>query len=263
MGFLIPYWRVFRQQCSNSTSKLLAFRVSFFATLLAEAASLLTVFFSAELLFSHINSIGSWQRNEFMFFLFWVQSLLSLHLALISANCWNLSDEIRTGKLDFRLVRPLGSLFDIFTAYIRPASLLMFPIYIGCLIYFGLQIHLSISSWMIILPLFILSFTLQVLIEIVISMAMFWTTSGDGINFIRLNSQQVQRWPDFMYPETFRTVFTRLIPILVAGSFSCRILLGARQWHEIAFYPVAIALCLFLVNRLWRAGLRRYESASS
>ncbi len=263
MRILLPYCQVFCQQLVNSTSKLLAFRISFIATILAEAASFLTVYLSAELIFSHINELGSWQREEFMLFLFWVQSLLSLHLALISANFWNLSDEIRTGKLDFRLLRPLSSLFDIFTAYIRPASLCTFPLYICCFIYYGTTIGLPWLSWLVAPLLFCLSFALQVFIEIAIAMAMFWTTSGDGINFIRLNSQQVQRWPDFVYPETFRTLFTRIIPILIAGSFSCRFLLGTGTWSEVTYFIGAIVASLLVILRLWRTALLRYESASS
>ena len=65
-------------------------------------------------------------------------------MGLIAANFWNLSDEIRTGKLDFRLVRPLGSLFDVFTAYIRPISLVMLPLYGVALIYYGRLSELSL-----------------------------------------------------------------------------------------------------------------------
>lgn len=263
MSSLAPYFRVFYQQSVNSISRLMAFRTSFILTLLADLASFLTFYLSAELLFSHIDTVGSWRREEFMFFVFWVQCIMSLHMGLIAANFWNLSDEIRTGKLDFRLVRPLGSLFDVFTAYIRPLSLLMLPVYGTALVHYGLVAELSIFSWCLLVPLFVLSFILLVLIEMILSMAMFWTTTGDGINFIRMQGQQIQKWPDFMYPKTFRMLFTRFIPILAVGSYSCRFLLNCGDWREIAFMVGAAIACTIILSYLWRAGLRRYESASS
>ena len=263
MSSLAPYFRVFYQQSVNSVSRLMSFRTSFILTLLADLASFLTFYLSAELLFTHIEGLGSWRREEFMFFVFWVQCIMSLHMGLIAANFWNLSDEIRTGKLDFRLVRPLGSLFDVFTAYIRPISLVMLPLYGVALIYYGRLSELSLLSWCLLLPLLLLSFILLVLLEMIMSMAMFWTTTGDGINFIRMQSQQIQKWPDFMYPQTFRILFTRFIPILAVGSYSCRYLLNCGDWRDIVFMIGAIISCSVILSYLWRKGLQRYESASS
>ncbi len=49
---------------------------------------------------------------------------------------------------------------------------------------------------------------------------------------MRIQGQQLQRWPDFMYPESVRIVLGRVIPMLAVGSVPVRMMLGTAQWWE-------------------------------
>lgn len=258
-----PYIEVYQQQFLLSLAKLMTFRLNFLLTVLVDIVMFLTFYCTTDVLFLHVSHIGEWRREHFMFFVFWMQSLNCIHGGLVAPNFWNLATEVRNGALDFRLLRPLGSLFDVFTAINRPISLLILPLTVAGVVYYGMELQFSSLCWLVMPLLWIISLSLLVLLEVLISMGLFWTRGGDGINFIRIHCQQFQRWPDFVYPDGIRFVFTRIFPLLAAGVFPVRALFGEGAWWEIPFLLVSIVLAWRAIGFLWMRGLRRYESISS
>ena len=109
----------------------------------------------------------------------------------------------------------------------------------------------------------ILSLVLLVSIEILISMSMFWTIESFGINFLRMQLQQLSRWPDFIFKNMARKVFTYFIPVLLVGSVPVKVLLGERPLVLLLSMVAACMVLWPLIYIFWRLGLRKYESASS
>lgn len=258
-----PYLSVLRQQLLNALSKLMAFRISFILNLLAEVATFLSYYLSISILFDHVSHIGGWERAHFMFFAFWVQLLVCVYNTFMAPNFWNFATELRTGALDFRLLRPLGSVFDVFSAYTRPITALLLPVHIGCLIYYGRALDLSTLAWCAFPLVFLCSLGLHFLVELAVIMGCFWTGGGDGINFLRIQGQQLQRWPGFIYPERFGRFFTWYVPVLATTTLSVQFLLDPSRWMNIVFLVLALFVFWIVDGALWARGLRRYESASS
>jgi ABC-type uncharacterized transport system permease subunit len=262
-GGYSAYVSVLKQQFLNSLAKLMSFRLSFFLSVLFDIAAFVTFYFTTDILFLHITSIGGWTREHFLFFIFWMQSINCLHSAIAAPNFWNFATEIRNGNLDFRLLRPLGSLFDIFTAVTRPIGLVVLPVLIGFMMYYGMLLNVTVWGWLAMPFLWLLSFVLLALLEILMSMGLLWTKGGDGINFVRIHAQQFERWPDFVYPRPLRLLCTRVFPILAAGTFSVKAVLGIGEWWEVPFLVVMTIVIWFVIGKVWMLGLRQYESASS
>lgn len=257
------YVAVLKQQFLNSLAKLMSFRLSFFLTVLFDIAAFVTFYFTTDIIFTHVTSIGGWTREHFLFFIFWMQSVNCLHSSIAAPNFWNFATEIRNGSLDFRLLRPLGSLFDVFTAVTRPIGLLVLPVILGFVIHYGIELHVTVWGWIAMPFLWLLTFVLLMLLEILMSMGMLWTKGGDGINFVRIHTQQFERWPDFVYPTSLRLIFTRVFPILAVGTFPVKAVLGQGEWWEIPFLVVMTFVTWRLIAKVWILGLKRYESASS
>ncbi len=258
-----PYIGVAYQRLVNSFAVLTSFRLSAYLTILTDIAFPLSMYLSAKVIFQHVGRIGSWGETEFLFFIVWMQTLSALHSGIAAPNFWNFATELRMGSLDYRLVRPLGVLFDCFTAILRPVPILFMPVYVLILLCTGASLNIPLTQWLLSPLYFSVSFLALLLVELLISMSMFWTTSGEGINFVRIQAQQLQRWPDFMYPEWIRITLGRVIPMLAVGSVPVRMMLGTAQWWEGPLLLLTTALLWFVVARVWRIGIRRYESASS
>ena len=78
-----------------------------------------------------------------------------LHMTFVSESFWELSHQIRTGSLDFLLLKPIGTVFHAFLRFIRPASALNIVVTWGLLIYYGQAIELLWWQW-ILMPILML-----------------------------------------------------------------------------------------------------------
>ena len=126
--------------------------------------------------------------------------------------------------------------------------------------YFGIQVGLTWSQWLMIPPFIILGFVLFVLIEICISVAMFWTVEGWGINFLRMQFQQLARWPHFIYSYFPRKILTILIPVLLVGSGPVSFIYDVNQYDMLLGLVTAIFVFSLITKTLWRYGLDKYDS---
>ena len=198
-----------------------------------------------------------------LFFVSYMLFLDNLHMMLFSQSFWEFSFSLRMGQMDYVILKPVSSIFTVFFRHFRLSSCFNTPLFLGSLIYFGVKVNLSPLAW-ISLPFFIvLSMSLLLLIEFNLSALMFWMIEGNGINFLRMQLQQLGRWPNFIYQTIPKRIFTILIPILVVGSAPVHILLDQPLWSLFIWMLVAIVLLSLLLKWVWGLGLRQYESASS
>jgi ABC-2 type transport system permease protein len=71
------------------------------------------------------------------------------------------------------------------------------------------------------------------------------------------------RWPVSIYPGWLRFALTFIVPVAFAVTVPAQALAGTLTWQVLAGACV-FAAALFAAARLfWKAGLRRYGSASS
>jgi ABC-2 type transport system permease protein len=257
------YLSVYREFVGNSFSEAMSYRLHFVLLIVMDLLFYFSALASVDFIYDHVPMIGPWRREQFLFFVSFMLAVDHLHMTFVSENFWNFSLELRTGRLDFVLLRPLGALFTVFFRFIRPASLCNVFVPWACLIHFGRQIGLGAWDWAMLPPLVLLGLVLMVSLEILLSMSMFWLVESMGINFLRMQLQQVSRWPDFVYRYFAQKLFTVLFPILLIGSAPVRFLFDPLDWKPLAAMLVAIGASWLAIGFFWRLGLRAYESASS
>ncbi len=257
------YLSVYAGFVSTSFAKEMGFRVNFFLLLLVDLSFYLMSIFSVHIIYDHTSHVGMWSEDELLFFVSFMLVVDQFHMALISESFWRLSPAIRMGELDFVLVKPISSLFQVFFRYIRPATTFLFlPVWI----------HLFYRAWalgfswpqLLLLPLVLVLATLLLFgFEIAMSTSMFWLQYGQGVNFIRIELQNMSRWPDFVYQAWIRRTFTFGLPVLMVGSQSSYFLFSPTHLQPLVYLAVACVAVWTVAILLWKLGLRRNESASS
>ena len=258
------YLKVYREFFRTSFSEASSYRLNFFLLFFVDLAFYFTSLASLHIIFSYVDYIGDWNREQFMFFFSFMMMVDNMHMIIISINFWLLADDLKLGNLDFKLLRPIHSIFLVFFHRVRISSLPSSLFTGGMMIYFAIQVNLSLTSWILLPLMLILSFTLLALIEFLISTLMFWTLEGNGINFLRMQLQHMQEYPDFIYHKIFRRILTYTIPILLAASAPVHFLFKpAKNWPQLCVLVTAILILSWLLSRIWRIALNRYESASS
>ncbi len=263
MNQLRKYLLLYREFVATCLTEALTYRINFILLVLMDVAFYISTLASTSFIFDHTAMIGSWGRSEFMFFVAFMLAVDQLHMSFVSESFWNFSADLRTGKLDFILIKPVWTLFPIFFRMLRPGSLLNLPVAWGFLIHYGINAGLTPGAWALLPILVLLALVLLVSIEILIAMTMFWTVESWSINFLRMQFQQLSRWPDFVYRYFAQKFFTIIIPVLLVGSIPVKFLLGETSVLSIWVMFLAIFACWIFIRVLWRAGLKGYESASS
>jgi len=257
------YLRVYKKFFETSLAEASSFRTSFILIILMDIVFYFTTLSSVSFIYDHVSTIGPWNKNQLMFFIAFMLTMDHLHMTIVSENFWELSVKIRTGTLDFDLLRPLSSIFSVFFRYVRTSSLVNAPLVWSMLIYYGSELNLSWQQWIMIPPMVILGFTLFVIIEFCLSVAMFWTIEGWGINFLRMQLQQLARWPHFIYGYLPRKFLTIILPILLAGSGPVNFIYDFSSFGLLLGALVAIIVFSLVLKYLWSYALTKYDSPSS
>ncbi|OGH00963.1 MAG: hypothetical protein A2600_03710 [Candidatus Lambdaproteobacteria bacterium RIFOXYD1_FULL_56_27] len=257
------YLSIYGSFFSTSFSAAMSFRGHFVLLILMDLVFYYTHLVSIDILYDHIQTIGIWDRQQLLFFASVMLAINQISMTLVSENYWIFPLSIRTGELDFSLIKPVNAVFLSFFRIIRPGSLINVCFTGPAVVYFGLQVGLSPLAW-VCLPFAVVGgFLLQNAIEMFLSCAMFWMMDGTGINFIRVELQQLARWPDFVYPRLLRSSLTLVLPVLLIGSGPVRFLLDPTDGWPLVWLVGFLGLFWLLLGFFWRLGLKAYESASS
>ncbi|MDX2472009.1 MAG: ABC-2 family transporter protein [SAR324 cluster bacterium] len=257
------YLGIYQGFISTSFAESLNFRVHFVLLILMDFFFYGSSFLSIHFIYQHVEVIGTWHRNELMFFVSFMLSVNQLAMTFTSESYWRFPELIKRGELDFVLLKPANSIFLVFFRYIRPGSAFNIIFTLPALIYFGIQLGLGVTAWVMLPFLVAVAFLLQSAIDVILATTMFWMLEGTGMNFLRIELQQLSRWPDFIYPDIFRKFLSLGLPVLLIGSGPVRFLLEASDFIPLLVMLALLVLFLIFLSFLWKKGLRAYESASS
>jgi ABC-2 type transport system permease protein len=282
--FRPKYLRVLGTFASNSLVRDLTFRTNFiFQCLTSVSWTLMNVGFYL-IIFQFTSTIGEntgWQREEFFLFLATTWFINSLVQAFFMPNAQEFSEMIRTGGLDFALLKPIDTQFLIsfrrmdwsnlsnFAAglviaaislyqmayraedprLVSPLSVLLYVFYIGCgvAIMYSLMITLSATS--------------------------IWLGRNQTLYDFWFYITNFSRYPMEIYQRGWGWglwgVFTFALPVLLVVNIPARILaapLDPRAWWEwplAGFTILATAVSLLVSRKVFKTALRSYRSASS
>jgi ABC-2 type transport system permease protein len=257
------YLRVYQKFVSTSVSVETSFRTSFILLIFMDLFFFFSTVGSVSFIYDHVTAIGPWQKDQLLFFLSFMLMIDNLHMMIFSQSFWEFSHHLKTGQLDYIILKPLNTIFSVFFRHFRASSLFNTPVFLGSLIFYGTRVELTFYQWVLIPFLLILGLSLLIVIEFILSTSMFWLTDGIGINFLRMQMQQLARWPNFIYQGVIRKVLMTALPILLIGSGPVHFLFDPGQWPTLLGMIFMIILLTYILILVWNRGLRRYDSASS
>ncbi len=278
------YLRVFLTFARNSLVRDMTFRVNF----LIECASSVTWtmmnlgFYL--LIFTHTDQIGAntgWGKWEFFAFLATTMLVNSLVQAFFMPNCEEISELIRTGGLDFALLKPIDTQFLISLEKIDWSSLANFAAGLVLLAVSVAQMASRPENPLLLGPLSLVLYAFYILcgvailysLMIALSATSIWLGQNRSLYDFWFYITNFSRYPMEIYDGTWgrplRWACTFLIPVLVVVNVPARIIArpvspaGESVWPLAAFALVATAGSLLVSRWVFLAALRNYRSASS
>lgn len=258
----------------NSLIREMQFRGNFVITVISNAlwiAAQLTLF---DIIYRNIDEINGWTRYEFFAFMATGMLINKIIESIFMPNCANFSELIRTGNLDFALLKPIDTQFLISFEKLDLARLTDL-IFAGSLLIYSLA---KLDAWSKITALDVaiyigllgVSVTFFYSLMITLASTSIWFGRNQGLYDFWFYITIFARYPRSIYDHSggfgtaLQGVFSYVIPILLVVTVPARLLLHKTPNPAWVMIVIAAALLGLVLSRaVFHRALRDYRSASS
>jgi ABC-2 type transport system permease protein len=278
------YFAVFSTFARNSLVRDMMFRANFIIDTVASLCWMLANLGFYRLIFHYTDSIGpstGWGEYEFFAFLSTTLLINSLVQAFFMPNAEEFSEMIRTGALDFALLKPIDTQFLISLQKVDWSSLTNFVAGLVLLSVSLFQLTHQPADPLHLTPLMILLYAFYVCCGVVIMYSLMIALAATSIWLGRNQTlydfwfyiTNFSRYPREIYSgpwgRPLQWSFTFIIPVLVVVNVPARIIaqplriVTAHDWFLNGFALLA-TIGSFVVSRwIFQRALFSYRSASS
>ncbi len=274
------YLRVFLTFARNSLVRDMMFPANFiietissFCWVTMSVAFYLLIFEYTDQIGGDGTAGGAWDKHQFFVFIATSLFINSIVQMFFMTNADEFSELIRTGGLDFALLKPIDTQFLISLRRIEWASLANFVV-AGVLMAYALPRveGLTLTLWQLVLyPVYVAAGVgILYSLTIVLAAASVWLGRNTSIYDFWFYITTFSRYPMEIYSGPvggwLRIVCTYVFPILVVVNVPARTLakpLHPEYWH-LALFAIFATIVSFLGSRwVFQRALLSYRSASS
>jgi ABC-2 type transport system permease protein len=217
-------------------------------------------------LYLHTDQIGTWTKWQVVMLIGASHFIQQTFQAFFLINCTNLSELVRTGKLDFLLLLPVNTRFVVslrqvdLGAFVNAASGLAVMAFAAKQLHYVPQITHLLGFFALCFAGILIHYSLMFLLATI----SFWTVRAQGIVWGYYNLFNIARMPDEAFSGLFKAIFTFALPMLLVSNVPVRLLVDKMDSPLSALLLVLMSLACFVVSECgWRASVRHYTSASS
>ncbi len=263
------YFRLVGSLARYGLARELAFRGNFLVKLAVEVIWLGIMLAFYETVFARTNMIAGWSKEQYLFFVGTFFMLNGLIETLFLENCNEFGELIRTGDLDFLLLRPIDEQFLITCRRFDWATAPNIPM--GAAV---MGVQLAKMGWQFD-PSRVLAFAATFLCGALIAYSLMVTLTATSVWMVR-NQSLMEMWWLFSslarYPKEIFVgtpaaplgfLFTFILPILVVVNVPSEAMVRTLDWRMVGFTAVAAATSVAASRAFFRHALRSYRSASS
>lgn len=265
--FHVPrYLSIYAALWKNSVARELGFKTNFLLWILVELLWFALQLSFIAVLYLHTDHIGSWTKWQVVMLIGGSHFIQQIFQAFFLINCTNLSELVRTGKLDFLLLLPVNSRFVISLRQVDLGGFVNASTAVAVMAYAARQMHFAPSAVEVFgfLALCVAGIAIHYSLMFLLASISFWTVRAQGIVWGYYNLFNIARMPDDAFRGLFKAVFTFAIPMLLVSNVPVRVLADKLDSPAPPLLLLLMSVVCFAVSEWgWRASLRRYTSASS
>lgn len=260
------YFGIYTMLWRNALVREMGFKVNFILWIFVEMLWFALQLAFIAVIYSHTDRIDDWSQWQVVLLMSTGHFVQQIFTAMFLSNCVQVSDHIRTGRLDFMMLLPANLRFLLsfrvvdFGAFINAASA------IAVMIYAGSKLGLSPSAMQVLgfLLLCVASLLVHYSLMFLLTTTSFWTVKAQGVVWGYYNLFNLSRLPDSVFKGGFKVFFTFVLPMLLVANVPAKLIVQKLNSPLEMLLLVAMSLACFAVSEaVWRFSLKRYTSASS
>lgn len=240
------------------------YRASFWLEFLFGSANAIGVCAPLFFVYAQVPTVAGWSFPEAMLVTAFFLCFSGLVAGLIEPNLGAVVDGVRTGALDYLLVKPRDAQLVMSFRKVAPAAIweVLAGIIVGgwALSQVPPPTPSAIAAAIVMLIAGLMAVYGLWLFVVCLS---FWFVRVDNLRYLLSAITDAGRWPVTVYTGWARVLLTAVIPVALVTSFPAMALLG-RLDVGLASQAVGVAVGMLTGSRIaWRYAIRHYTSASS
>lgn len=260
------YFTIYAALWKNSVVREMAFKGNFILWIVVELLWFGLQLSLVSVIYAQTEAVGSWTKWQMVMLVGASNFVQQIYQAFFLTNCTNLSELIRTGKLDFMLLQPVNTRFLISLRQVDLGSFANATFGLCVLIYAAhrAEIHPTLGQIAGFGALCVVGVAMHYSVMFILASTAFWTVRAQAIVWGYYNLFNIARLPDEAFRGAFKVIFTFVLPVLLVSNVPVRVLadkLTSPLWWMLL---VGVALAWAAVSEVfWRCSVKRYTSASS
>ncbi|HKX63430.1 MAG TPA: ABC-2 family transporter protein [Verrucomicrobiae bacterium] len=260
--YLTIYWALWR----NSVVREMGFKTNFILWIVVELLWFALQITFISVIYSHTDHIADWTKWQVVMLVAASHFIQQVFTALFLTNCVEISEYIRTGRLDFMLLLPINTRFIVSLRKVDLGGFINAASAVAVMTYCArrLEIHPSVAQLAGFLLLCGSGLLVHYSLLFLLSCVSFWTVRAQGIVWGYYNLFNISRLPDAAFHGFFKAMFTYALPMLLVANVPAKLLLSKLgSPFEMVLLLGLSFICFLASESLWRFSLRHYTSASS
>jgi viologen exporter family transport system permease protein len=251
----------------------LVFRSNFLVKMFVEALwlGLLLIFYRT--IFTQTSAVATWTEPQYMFFVGCYFALQAVIEAVVLSNCSEFAELIRSGDLDFYLLRPIDEQFLVTCRNVDWSTLpnILMGICVMIVSLVELPWQFDVTALLLFLVLFVCGTLMAYSFLLMLTSASVWMTRNQSLFELWWLFSTLMRYPkeiftrSWAYPLGF--FFTFVVPVMLVINVPSNVMvrpLEERAAPITLAVTLGVTVLLFAASRaFFRFALRRYRSASS
>ena len=263
---LVRYAGVYGALWRTSVTREMSFKSNFILWIVVELLWFALQLCFIGVLYLHTSSIGSWTQWQVVLLVGGSSFIQQTYQAFFLTNCVNISELVRTGKMDFLLMLPVNTRFLVSLRQVDLGAFInaAFAVVVMCYAAAKLNLHPTAVEFLGFLALCVVGILIHYSLMFMLAAISFWTVRAQGIVWGYYNLFNIARMPDEAFRGLFKVVFTFVLPVLLVSNVPVRVLADKLQSPVLWLVLLGMgAVCAVISEWFWRVSVRRYTSAST
>ena len=263
---LARYLAIYAALWKTSVTREMSFKGNFILWIVVELLWFGLQLCFVSVLYSQTDAIGSWTKWQYVLLIGASNFIQQLYQAFFLTNCTNLSELVRTGRMDFFLLLPVNTRFLVSLRVVDLGAFVN-AIFAVCVMTFAagkLDLHPTLGQLAGFTSLCAVGIMIHYSLMFILATICFWTVRAQGIVWGYYNLFNIARMPDAAFRGAFKTVFTFALPVLLVSNVPTRVLAGTLSSAGLWLWLLGLGVAWAGISEwFWRVSVRRYTSASS
>jgi ABC-2 type transport system permease protein len=269
MQSLLRYLRLFTVFGRFSLLGEMAFRGNYLLKVTVEVLWLVLLLLFYRTIFSRTSVVADWSEAEYLFFLGCYYALEGLMETLFLGNCSEFSDLVRSGDLDFVLLKPIDEQFLLSFRHIEWSTVPNVMLGIGLMVYGLIRQDWAFDAGRVAVfaATFACGLAMAYSFLLMLSSTAVWMVRNQSLYELWWLFTSLMRYPKEIFRGSLGAplgkFFTFIIPVLLVSNVPARTMVRVFDPGLVAYMAVATVVLLAVSRWFFRRALQSYRSASS